>query len=535
MDKSLDELKRNEDALDNMIDSKAKAQVVNDYTDWQRLSPISILYFMVKSFYAMANTLFYLLPALALNFSKIIENPLILVFAAGGFLLLFSVIGFLNYFFYRFRLEIGRVEIKQGVFKKSHIDLPFERIQNVKLEQPLYYRFNNYACVELDTAGSAKQEAKIVALKMQQAEALRQVVVANSKQQASTSGQNDGHDSATDESQEVILNRRSMKDLVIHGISNNRVWIFLGALAPFYNSLADMLQEIFAAIGFDAEAYFSIETQAWWEFGLHILSVAMLLMLIVVILSVIGSILMFYKYTLSKIDNRYIRRSGLLTKQEVSMKLRRIQIMYQAQDWLDVLLKRVNLYFEQNKTGTANANKPGQQMSNTLLVPSVTLDESRALMLDAMPSQRLSEQAFAPISKRLILKNTMLFALPLGAITFGLIAKNGLAGIAISVGLIAIFFAIVSLRWWRWGYSFDDEFIYIRKGFLGVNYYCFPIHKIQQAQCKQNVFIKPYKLASLRIILASGAQTIPYMPEDVVRHQINRALDNLVTDKRSWM
>ena len=536
MDKSIEEQARSDNGVDIKINTKAEAQVVNDYTDWQRLSPISILYFMVKSFYAMANTLFYLLPALAFNLSKIKENPLILAFAAGGFLLLFSVIGFLNYFFYRFRVEAGRVEIKQGVFKKSHIDLPFERIQNVKLEQPLYYRFNSYACVELDTAGSAKQEAKIVALKMQQAQALRQIVVENSKKQAPLNTDSEHTDSLADDAgQEVVLNRRSMKDLVIHGISNNRIWIFLGALAPFYNSIADILQEVFAAIGFDAEAYFSLETQAWWEFGLHILSVAMLLMLVVVILSVIGSILMFYKYTLSKVDNRYIRRSGLLTKQEVSMKLRRLQIMYQAQDWLDVLLKRVNLHFEQNKTGAANANKPGQQMSNSLLVPSVTPEESVALMLDAMPNQRLSEQVFAPISKRLILKNSMLFALPIGGIIFGLIAKNGTAGVVMSAGILSVFFAILTLRWWRWGYSFDDEYIYIRKGFLGVNYYCFPIHKVQQAEFKQNIFIKPYKLASLRMILASGAQTIPYMPEEVVRHQINHALDKLVSDKRSWM
>lgn len=206
MDKSLEELEQSNDAPNIVISKQAEAQVVSDYTDWQRLSPISILYFMVKSFYAMANTLFYLLPAVAFNLSKIKENPLILAFAAGGFLLLFSVIGFLNYFFYRFRLEAGRVEIKQGIFKKSHIDLPFERIQNVKLEQPLYYRFNNYACVELDTAGSAKQEAKIVALKMRQAEALRQIVIENTKQQAAINQELGESDSeAADASQELSL------------------------------------------------------------------------------------------------------------------------------------------------------------------------------------------------------------------------------------------------------------------------------------------------------------------------------------------
>jgi putative membrane protein len=64
----------------------------------------------------------------------------------------------------------------------------------------------------------------------------------------------------------------------------------------------------------------------------------MLIMLVIVSLSVVGAILMFYKYTLSKTQVRYILGSGLLTKHEVSMKLSRIQIMVQAQDWLDVLL-----------------------------------------------------------------------------------------------------------------------------------------------------------------------------------------------------
>jgi putative membrane protein len=129
-----------------------------------------------------------------------------------------------------------------------------------------------------------------------------------------------------------------MRDLVIHGLTNNHIWIFLGALAPFYNAISDFLPKFFESLGFDAEVYFSLETQAWWKFGLHVLSVAMLIMLVIVSLSVVGAILMFYKYTLSKTQVRYILGSGLLTKHEVSMKLSRIQIMVQAQDWLDVLL-----------------------------------------------------------------------------------------------------------------------------------------------------------------------------------------------------
>jgi putative membrane protein len=505
--------------------------------DWQRLSPISIVYFTVSSIFKFANNFLYMLPVIAINFSKIKEQPLIVVAVALGIFILFAFVGLFNYLFYWFKVTNERVEIKQGVFKKSHIDLPFERIQNVKLSQPLYYRISDYSCIELDTAGSAKQEAKIVALKTSQAQQLRLKVLetVKSSQTLESATQAESTLASGSVSDEVVLNRRSMKDLVIHGVTNNRIWIFLGALAPFYNAISDSIATVFESIGFDIEAYFSLKTQAWWEFGLHVLSLAMLIMLVIVLLSVLGAILMFYKYTLSKTKDRYIRRSGLLTKHEVSMKLSRIQLMVQAQDWLDVLLGRVNLSFEQNTSGANNANNPGQHMANKLLVPSVTIFESLALMKNAMPGQSLGEQVFKSISKRFILRGVLLIALPISALLFVILPKDEGIPYLIITTVFVLTSGFVALRWKRWGYSFDGEYIYIRKGLLGVNYYCFPISKTQQAQFKQSVFIRPYKLAVLQIVLASGAHKIPYMPADEVRAIVNSILDLLVSDKRSWM
>lgn len=516
--------------------SSAAAMTGLQSDDWQRLSPISIVYFAVHSLFAFANALYYLIPALAFNYAKIIEQPFIVLVVACVIFSIFVIMGVLNYWFYRFKVGSERIEIKQGVFKKSHIDLPFERIQNVKLSQPLYYRINDYSCIELDTAGSAKQEAKIVALKTDIAQQFRLQILENLQLQTNDSVEADKQSQQANAAGEIVLNTRSMQDLVIHGVTNNRIWIFLGALAPFYGSMSEGLSSMFESIGFDVEAYFSIETQAWWEFGLHLISVVMLIMLVVVLLSVIGAILMFYKFTLSKTNDRYIRRSGLLTKHEVSMKLSRIQIMVQAQDWLDVLLGRVNLSFEQNASGARSANQPGQQMANKLLVPSVTISESVALMKDAMPAQTLDEQLFRPISKRYILKGVLLIGLPLAVALFIIVFQsNTLLAFVASAGVLGLIGALYALSWRRWGYSFDGDYLYIRKGFLGVDYYCFPIHKVQQAQFKQNVFIRPYQLATLNLVLASGAKRIPYMPEDEVKRIINKILNRLVVDKRSWM
>ena len=78
---------------------------------------------------------------------------------------------------YKFRVHNQHVEIHHGVFQRRYTNLPLWRIQNVKIERPFYYRPFGYALVVLDTAGSGKEEAKIVAVPEDYAEALKKQVL----------------------------------------------------------------------------------------------------------------------------------------------------------------------------------------------------------------------------------------------------------------------------------------------------------------------------------------------------------------------
>jgi Predicted membrane protein len=152
------------------------------------------------------------------------------------------------------------------------------------------------------------------------------------------------------ESDEEVLNTRSIGDIVIHGITNNRVWIILGAAAPFYDDAIGLVSDWLADKGLQLNQIVGEQTVAWWQFGLYAFVILMMIMAAMALLSVGGALFTFYGYTLSRSDDRYIRRSGLLNKQEVSMRASRIQMITAKQDWLDKILKRVNLYFEQNST-----------------------------------------------------------------------------------------------------------------------------------------------------------------------------------------
>ena len=515
--------------MDELSSQQAvKEAQLSNLHEWQRISPIAILYFVGSIIKHLVNNALVLIAPLAFTYEKLIQHQLYVWLGLSTLVVLLFLYAGLAYYFYLFRISDDTVEIKAGVFAKKHLNLPFSRIQNISIEQPFYYRMTDFSCLQLDTAGSAKQEAKIIAVPLQLGNSLKHFILQHKEfelpQQETPAADNN----------EQLLNKRSLSDLIVHGITNNRVWIILGITAPFYDSGAKVISDYLLSLGIDINAMFSDQSIAWWQLGLYALSATMMIMMVVVLLSIAGSILMFYGYTLSKSKDRYIRRSGLITHQEVSMKLSRLQLVIRKQDWLDVLLGRINLVFKQN-----SAFEHAQQALNnvnSLIVPSIKDLECRILTDDALIGNRLMQVDFHAISKRFILRNAVFFWLPLCALLFFATVYNQLVTEAvIIINAYALIVGLVCLRWKRWGYAFDNNYIYIRKGLLGVDYYCFPIFKVQQTKLHQSIFMKKRKMATLGLVLASGGLTIPYIREDSCRHIVDFSLFTVESEPRSWM
>ena len=535
----------------NMEEPKLKVETGDE---WQRLSLISILYFTIRNFTNSAQVLIYTIPALAISFNiwDNLLSPEVLI-GAGILFLSTSVSGVISFLMYKFRVHNQHVEIHHGVFQRRYTNLPLWRIQNVKIERPFYYRPFGYALVVLDTAGSGKEEAKIVAVPEDYAEALKKQVLYEkalhdegdldclpnedlSDEQSSSFPTPRTRTKAIDSSHsnEEVLNRRSVEDIIIHGITNNRVWIILGAAAPFYDDVFGLVSEWLADKGLQLNQLVGEQTVAWWQFGLYAFVILMMLMALVALLSVGGALFTFYGYTLSRTGDRYIRRSGLLNKLEVSMRASRIQMITAKQDWLDKILKRVNLYFEQNSTA-------GQQMQelmspNKLIVPSVTEDEAFALSQEVMHGCDLRGQDYQTISKRFI-TFWLLAGWTLPFITFFTIGAVS-SHLDIMLGSLVVFSAVsllLTLRWWRWGIAYDSKYVYIRRGRIGIDYQCFEPYKAQQVIVKQSVFMKRRKQATVKFVLASGAVTVPFLPEDYVNKLADSVLFEVESTRRSWM
>ena len=136
----------------------------------------------------------------------------------------------------------------------------------------------------------------------------------------------------------------------------------------------------------------------------------------------------------------------------------------------------------------------------------------------------------------MIYRNLAIFLLPFIAITSSVLIHtkqyDGFTGVAI---ISCILLGLIFMRYKRWGYAVDENFIYVRRGCLGVDYRCFPIHKVQQTEFKQSWFLERKGLCSVNFILAAGSVKIPYMPQSKGYEIINRSLYEVEHSKKSWM
>ncbi|WP_075608585.1 PH domain-containing protein [Alteromonas pelagimontana] len=508
---------------------------------WRRLSPIAILYFTASNVKKLVSFGIYAVPAVAVSINAInLQSKPYVWSAIIAAALLVAMSGAISYFFYQFRVRSGHVEIRLGVLNRRYINLPFWRIQNVKINTPFYYRLTQFVVVVLDTAGSAQEEAEIVAVSGKYANKLRQQILAERHQYVEQQADNTDEkipspsaktDSDTDEE---ILNQRSLYDLFIHGITNNRVWILLGAAAPFYDNLYRQGFSWLESNGLSLQQLLGEQNAAWWQLGIYSLTILLIVMGLLALISVGGSVLTFYGYTLSRQGDRYVRRSGLLNKQEVSMRRSRVQVIAVKQDWLDKVLGRANLFFEQNKA----SQQPEQDLSaaNTLLVPSVTPAEAEKLSQGLMPDITMGSAKYRAISKRFLWHHWFIRLLPAYVLLMIVTLMDSLWQVAVigTVGAMLLG-TIIGLRWWRWGVAWDGEYIYVRSGIIGIDYQCFQPFKVQQAAIKQSVLMKRRKVATVQFVMASGSITVPYMDEEEALALINSSLYAVEKSRRSWM
>lgn len=489
-----------------------------------RLSPWAILHFAAS---AIAQIVSNTVALIAGGYGLYQAGNFSLVVAGGaGIVMLVLLSSTLRYLYFSYLIQGASVQIREGVFSKKHLNLPFHRIQNVNIEHPFYFRALGLVTIRIESAGSASEEVSLAALRLADGEQIREEI--HRFHQARDPVVDSG------DSLSAPMLTRSLADLVIHGLTNNRAWIILGAIGALYSQVSDNINTYIAGLGIDFGGL--VASSGAIALALIAISALMLAVIFVAAISVLGSIFSYYRYELYRTDEAFRVRRGLLTRHEINMRKSRIQSVRIRRDWLDMILGRMNVIFEQishRVSGQASDFKADKN----ILVPSVEAHQTDRLTSEALSAERIANLTFTGISHRYFKKLAVItcssylyFGLMVGALVPG-----GSTWIILLLPPLALHIGLLYMKWKRWGLAIDGGIMVVRKGIVGVDHTLIPVFKIQEIGRIRTPLMKRHGLSSIRFSVASRTMSVPFLPDQVVRNAINYCLFQTESTDRSWM
>jgi len=147
---------------------------------WARLPPVAVVFFFLKGLKQLVKQGYQMIPALVSIwvFAEPVRAWIPAILGAAGSV--FVVVAVLRYLRFRYQVSPDRIRMKQGVLKRSELNLEMSRIQQADIQLPWYLRPFKLRVVRLESAGSKSQEVVLVGLTPQRAAQIKQAVDAAS-------------------------------------------------------------------------------------------------------------------------------------------------------------------------------------------------------------------------------------------------------------------------------------------------------------------------------------------------------------------
>ena len=498
-----------------------------DNKRWRHTSPLAAIFYLGKIYKAIAqNAVQSLAPLVAFLFAAKGDLMGKVVFGVAAFIAITIIGAFVRYWFFRYQIGDDSILIREGVLKKTQLDIKFDRIQAINTQQNIIYRKFDLVTVQLDTAGSSKQEGHLPAIKSSLADSLKERI--RSKRAGSKIDANEEVESPIEVRS---LLRLGNKDMVRIGLSSNRALILLVLLGPIMENLDDRIEAavddntVLAAM---EGAGFSLAN----GIGLVVL-ISILFLLILAAASIVGAFLRYHRFEL-RAENDVLRSiGGLLTHHEHTVNLAKIQSLRAIQNPVLRLFGRFRLRAKQASSGKRGKGKH-------FIIPICEPDQLAELGSEVFGEEFASfdlnprSASFRPIAKNFVRSRFILFGLiPSLLAAFLYYFLIGKAALVFLVWIpLSAFGAWIYYR--KCGFAIAESGMVLRKGFIGYQTSAFLYRKVQRISVTQTLPQERKGLATMRFFLASGSLKLPYVDAQMARDLRDYILYKVESSQRAW-
>lgn len=432
-----------------------------------------------------------------------------MLIALGG-LILSAGIAYLHWLRFSYHAGEEQLVIESGILSRNRRSIPFDRIQDVSLEQRLLARIFGVSIVRIETGGSGSDEGKLECVSRDEADRLRDMVRRHRAGGLATV--------AEEEEAEVapVLFAMDNDRLLIAGLFNFSL-VFLAVIGGVWQYAGSYLPSSYL----DPDYYLS--QWAGMMTGLATVIVAAsaigVLLLVGMVSGVIRTVLRDYGFELTRTETGLRRIRGLFTRTDVVMPLRRVQAAVVS-------------------TGIVRRNWGWE----TLSLQSLGTDGDAGASHVAAPFARRPE--FAPIFEELALPSPPeqrdFERVSHHMVTHGCLVDGVVASIAVAVAiwfwpgaawLIALIPAVLALQFFQYrahGYRLDDEHLFVRSGIWRPRIIVIRREKIQSATIVRTPVQSLLGTASLVIGSAGASLASPIRIADLETGKAHRLMNRLL-------
>lgn len=496
---------------------------------WERVSPLALIYFLFRAVPGLIN----LWPALVGIFAAG-EEVRALFWSYGLYLLLLLTVAstVLAYWFFRFQVQTDRIQIRSGVFNRKHLVLKYERVQQADIAQPFYLRPFELAVLGLESAGSSQQEVNIPGLSLDRAQTLKSQILAYSQAEveAEPADASDARAVTSPEIPETDFRLQlSWQEVARYGLMHNSLILFLPLLGPVFDGYLPRFDDWLNSPEGNALRDTGL---ALFEHQPLVLLAAMATfaviatVLAIYVISVAAALIRYWGYTLTRQRDRYESRAGLTTLRTRGFRLHKLQLVAVRQGFIARLLRRYSISISKAGGGVQQQN----ESDSRFIIP--VLD--RASLAAIQQQLDLPHPSWCRIHW-VYLAGGMVFwglAVTAGACVFA--AQRGFHG---SWGLLIlpVVIAVLWRRWYCFKYDYQNEWISVRKGFLGRTVRHLPTVKIQKISIQQSPWLRPWGLANLTVWSTDGALSVPCIDHRIAEHIQTTVLQAEAEFRGKWM
>ncbi len=499
--------------------------------EWQRVNPLTMMVQMARTL-AQA-----IIPAIAVLYGAASSEPDSegLAAIAPFFVpILGAIIGinllgaWLSWRRLRYRVGETDVRVEQGIISRSARSVPYERIQDVSLEQKLIPRLLGLVEVKFETGAGGKEELKLSYVSEAEGEKLRETVralVDGEAAKPATPGDAGEASQPVAEPAGRTLFAMDTKRLFLFGLFNFSLVVFavlLGALQQLEFLLPFDLWEYIADIFRDDRIAEAGELVNGYSTVAQVLAILYAVGAVVVVGMASGVVRTFvrdWEFRLERTPKGFRRRRGLLTKTDVVMPVHRVQALVVKTGWLRRRFGWHGLSFISLAQDAGGANHDVAPFAQMEEIAPIAREAGFSLPDDSADWRRASEGYY--------FDRAVMFAFVpvVAAIVFALQGHWVLT--VLLLGLAAFLAAGEYYRWRFVRHALDPQQVLSRRGWLAPGYRIASRVKLHSVEISQNPLARWRGYCTLRFGLAGGRLAFPGLSLEDAREMRAAALESI--------